>query len=212
MTERIALLGAESTGKTRLAQELADHLRRAGRQVIVIDEVLRHWCEREQRTPRADEQAGIAREQARRALEAEADVVIADTTPLMTAVYSDMLFDDTTLYDFALAHQRSYTATLLTGLDLPWVADGLQRDGPHVRVPVDAKVRAALEGAGLPFHVVYGQGPQRLTNALQTLGWVPPEGAVALTEGRRGAWQWVCDKCSDPACEHRLFQLRATTS
>jgi hypothetical protein len=34
---------------------------------------------------------------------------VADTTPLMTAIYSDMLFDDTSLYPFALEHQRTTT-------------------------------------------------------------------------------------------------------
>jgi hypothetical protein len=34
---------------------------------------------------------------------------VADTTPLMIAIYSDMLFDDKSLYDFALQHQRTTT-------------------------------------------------------------------------------------------------------
>lgn len=38
--------------------------------------------------------------------------------------------------------------TLLTATDLPWQADGAQPDGPHVRAPVDALVRAALQRSG----------------------------------------------------------------
>lgn len=164
---RIAILGAESTGKSCLAQELAAHYRGLGQRVHVADEVLRGWCIAQGRTPRPDEQRAIAEAQARLADEASsAAVVIADTTPLMTAVYSDMLFADRSLYPFALAHQRSYDLTLLTALDLPWVADGLQRDGAHVREPVDALVRAALASAGLAFQRVQGVGPQRLACAL----------------------------------------------
>jgi hypothetical protein len=81
---------------------------------------------------------GIATEQARAVEQAPPGWVVADTTPLMTAVYSHMLFDDDSLYPMALAHQALYDSTLVTGLDLPWVADGLQRDGPHAREPVDA--------------------------------------------------------------------------
>ena len=88
----------------------------------------------------------------------------------MTAVYSHMLFADESLYPMALAHQKHYDITLVTGLDLPWVADGLQRDGPQVRGPVDTLVRQALERSGIHYRVVYGQGPQRLNNALMALG------------------------------------------
>ena len=57
----------------------------------------------------------------------------ADTTALMIAVYSDLVFADTGLYDDALAAQRRVDLTLVTALDLPWLADGLMRDGAHVR-------------------------------------------------------------------------------
>jgi hypothetical protein len=67
-------------------------------------------------------------------------------------------------------------------------------------------VRAALQRAGVHYQVVYGTGPQRLQGALaalQGLGiacGVPPAPSV----GR--PWVWVCEKCSDPECEHRLFR------
>ncbi len=207
---RIALLGAESTGKTRLAADLAAALAAQGRAAAVVPEVLREWCVREGRTPEHHEQPAIANEQARRVLALEAaDVVIADTTPIMTAIYSHLLFDDESLYDFALAHQRLYDITLVTGLDLPWVADGLQRDGPHVREPVDALLRAALARAGVTWQVIYGSGDARVNNALDALAALA--GHRRSTPGfdqhspRPAAWAWSCEKCSDPACEHRLF-------
>ncbi len=208
----IALVGAESTGKTRLGTELTDHLRGRGLSVALVPEWLREWCDQAGRTPRADEQAAIAREQARRIEQACAEIVIADTTPLMTAVYSDMLFGDPSLHGFALARQKGYALTLVMGLDLPWVADGLQRDGPQVREPVDALLRAALEQAGIPYQVIYGSGPERLDHALKAM-----DGLTSMASGRPpaalrqppaptgDAWVWVCDKCSDPGCEHRLF-------
>ena len=195
---KLALLGAESTGKTALATGIAAHWRAQGHAVHAVGEYLREWCDREGRTPHPHEQPGIAQEQARRALQVPpGHWLVADTTPLMTAIYSAMLFDDASLYDFALQHQRHYDLTLVTGLDLPWVADGLQRDGPHVREPVDALVRAALDRAGVPYRVVYGQGPQRLANALFAMEALKRSG----TETR----PWTCEKCADPDCEHKLF-------
>jgi nicotinamide riboside kinase len=198
---RIALLGAESTGKTQLAQDLAAHFSALGRKAEWVPEALRDWCVREGRTPRPEEQMAIAQEQERRVDQAasRSQVVLADTTAVMVAIYSAMLFEDGSLYRFALERQRSYGVTLVTGLDLPWVADGLQRDGPHVREPVDSLVRDALAKADVPFRVVYGQGPDRLRNALAAI-----DSALAPAEAPRN-WTWSCEKCSDPECEHRLF-------
>jgi nicotinamide riboside kinase len=168
---KIALLGAESTGKTWLARDLATHYRGQGKSVAVVSEVLREWCQREGRTPRPEEQLPIAQEQESRvdAAAATSEVVIADTTALMVAIYSAMLFEDGTLYRFALERQRDYDHTLLTALDLPWIADGLQRDGPHVREPVDALIRSALSQAAVDYRVVYGSGSERLANALAAI-------------------------------------------
>lgn len=201
---RIALLGAESTGKTQLTQALAAALSERGHSVTVVPEVLRGWCERQDRTPHAQEQVAIAHEQARQALAADTDVVIADTTPLMTAVYSHLLFQDESLYEFALAHQSQYDLTLLTGLDLPWVADGLQRDGPQVREPVDALLRAALARTDVTWQVIYGSGPARLEAALRALA-AHTEYAQRADSHTATPWTWSCDSCSDAECEHRLF-------
>lgn len=206
----IAVLGAESTGKTALAGALAERLTQRGIAATQVPEYLREWCEREGRTPRPDEQAAIAAEQSRRiALAARNGVAVADTTALMTAVYSDLLFDDRSLYADALAAQAGYAMTLLTALDLPWVADGLQRDGPHVREPVDALVRAALGRGGVSYAVVHGSGGERLGNAWTALNLAAqseaPASRRAASRAREGGWQWSCEKCSDPVCEHRLF-------
>jgi nicotinamide riboside kinase len=220
----IAILGAESTGKTSLSLSLSDAIRaQSGRSVPVLPEVLRAWCAEAGRTPRHDEQAAIASAQARQldetlAVAPACNVVIADTTPLMTAIYSDLLFGDTTLYEAALAHQRRYALTVVCGLDLPWQADGIQRDGPHVRVPVDDAIRQALESAALPYQVVYGQGTDRCRNALNAIkniadsprtlcarGPFDPE-KVGSEGAEAPAVSWRCERCGDATCERRLFR------
>jgi nicotinamide riboside kinase len=167
----VALLGAESTGKSVLSLALRDALVGEGHDSVAVPEYLREFCDREGRTPRRDEQRAIAAEQTRR-IEAAAAVhavVIADTTALMIAVYSDQVFGDSGLYAEAEAWQRRCCTTLLTALDLPWQADSLQRDGPHVREPVDLKVRAALERAGCAWTLVEGFGEARTRAALSAL-------------------------------------------
>ena len=165
----VALLGAESTGKTTLARDLGTALAARGDAAVVVGEYLREFCDAEGRTPRREEQRAIAAERNRRieAAAAQAQVVVADTTAVMIAVYSEIVFGDTSLHVDAAAAHRAYDLTLLTALDLPWLPDGLQRDGPHVREPVDAKVRALLRDAGIAFSRVGGIGAARLQEALR---------------------------------------------
>src|ERR1700756_1481497 len=116
---RIAIVGAESTGKSVLAHALSDALTgEFGLRCAVVDEYLREWCDRHRRTPRPEEQQGIALEHARRIDAAAAqpglDVLVCDTTPLMVAVYSDMLFGDRSLDSIARACQQRMDSTLLT--------------------------------------------------------------------------------------------------
>lgn len=91
-------------------------------------------------------------------------------------------------------------ATLLLGLDLPSAAGG---------EAADARLREELQSTGVAYQVVYGTGAQRLHSALLALAaaGVLPAGLAPRQEdgGAARAWTWVCEKCSDPACEHRLF-------
>jgi len=221
MSTVIAIVGAECTGKSVLTPALAARIAaETGLRCAAIGEVLREWCDARQRTPRIDEQAGIAAEQQRRidAAAATHDVVVADTTPLMTAVYSEFIFGDASLTPAAVAVHRRCDATLLTALDVPWQADGVQRDGPHVREPVDRLLRALMREHGIGWSVVSGQGDARVDSALNAvtplLARVAAPGSglftrLAARDAAQPAWRWVCEKCDVPDCEHALRRARS---
>lgn len=200
---KIAILGAECSGKSTLSHALAAPLAAIYPEVNVIDEYLRTWCDRHGRPPQAHEQAHVAQTQAQRIQAASAACVIADTTPLVTAVYSDVLFNDPTLYPEAIAFQRTLDATLVMGLDVEWVADGIQRDGLAIRQRIDTRLREILLAHQLPFASVYGQGPRRTEAALGALTHADTKHHARQDTGP--PWVWVCDTCSDADCEHRLF-------
>jgi len=217
----IAVLGAESTGKSTLAVALAQHVAaQTGLAATHVDEHLRSWCEREGRTPRADEQRAIAQMQQERIAAAAAthDVVVADTTALMIAVYSRYVFGDHSLDDWAAqAHAMSVQHTLLSALDLPWVPDGLQREGDHVRAPIDALVRELLTTHRIGWSLVSGQGSERVQCAFDAVAPLlrssatPGSGLftrLAARDAAQPAWQWTCEKCDVPDCEHRLRAAR----
>jgi nicotinamide riboside kinase len=203
----IALLGAESTGKSTLALQLGEALTGRGHTVQIVSEYLREWCDAKERVPWQNEQADIANQQSLRiGLDTKKAVVIADTTALMTAVYSDYLFNDQSLYEEALAAQKGYDLTLLMGLDMPWVADGLQRDGPHVRDAVDALIRQALQRAEIAAPTIYGLGDVRLQAALDTaLQSISANISSQNQLNKRTTWKHFCDCCVDGECERQLF-------
>lgn len=199
----IGVVGAESTGKSVLVKELGRTLRERGVQVAVVPEYLRLFCQREQRTPRIDEQQSIAQAQTHAINEAaqRSAIVLADTTALMTAVYSEVIFGDTSLHPQALLDHARCDLTLLTALDLPWVADGLFRDGSQVRERVDDRIRALLQDGEVQHALVMGKGLRRQANALSCIEHLLNEPARRKRQSGATRWRWVCDNCDDGECE-----------
>ena len=205
----MSILGAESTGKTTLASEVAQQLQREGHDVALVSEYLREFCDTHGRTPLVHEQAGIAAEQARRIASAAQthELVIADTSALTIAVYSEQVFGDTSLYGAAIEAQRVHALTLLMALDLPWVADGLQRDGPHVRAPTDALLRAALQRGGIGYTVVSGSGAARSEAALRAVRHALQSPSALDEVTANPPWRRMCERCGDGDCERHAFLL-----
>jgi len=138
---RIACIGGESTGKSTLAQALA-----AAVHGIVVTEALRAFVEEHGRTPLREEQRSILLAQRLREEHAANQHphahVICDPATLMTAVYSQMYFDDDSLHDDAAVFARDYDALLWCRPDIPWVAEPGLHDGPQFRDQADALLAA----------------------------------------------------------------------
>ncbi len=167
MVSRIAILGAESTGKSTLAEALAAHYRTAW-----VPEYLREFVETFQRTPRADEQFMIATTQRQREKEAERHanrLLFCDTTPLMTMVYSEHYFGQADMALARLAAAYDYAATIVTAPTMPWVADGMQRESDEVRQKVHARLLCKLRDAGITYRLVDGCMQQR---EMQTIAYL----------------------------------------
>ena len=165
---RIALLGAECTGKTTLAIALAGQL-----PGLWLPERLREFCDEAGRTPRADEQAGLLAGQVERERQGLALAtarglgwVLSDSTPLATALYSAELFGDESLIAQAIEHQRGYALTLLADIDLPWEPDGIQRDGPQARAAFHSRLRRTLIAHAIAHVTVSGDHARHVATAL----------------------------------------------
>jgi NadR type nicotinamide-nucleotide adenylyltransferase len=166
---RVAILGAESTGKSTLAPALA-----ARYGTLWVPEYLREFVETRQRVPFEHDQVEIARTQRERedamaALPAARRYLFCDTTPLMTAVYSRIYWGRVPPDLLAMEAAHDYAYTLVAGLDLPWVPDGLQRESEEVREQVHACLLAVLRERGIPFTLLEGDLPQRLRQVEELL-------------------------------------------
>ncbi|MDO9114916.1 MAG: hypothetical protein Q7U63_14125 [Polaromonas sp.] len=123
-------------------------------------------------------------------------ILIADNPPLAT-VRQARAGALTGPRDFGF-HQ-----VLLMGLDLPAPAGVVA-----TQEAVDQQLRLTLANAEVPYTVVYGQGPQRLAQALGALQGLLADGkpsAPAAGGREHRPWVWACDTCSDPGCERRLL-------
>ena len=153
---RVALLGAESTGKSTLAQALA-----ARYGTRWVPEYLREFVDVHARVPRED---ALARDTRAR------HYLFCDTTPLMTAVYSRVYWGRVPHELLALEAAHDYAFTLVAAPDLPWVPDGLQRESEAVRLRVHAQLVEVLEARGIAFTLLTGELAARVAQVEALLG------------------------------------------
>ncbi|MCS0607494.1 ATP-binding protein [Massilia solisilvae] len=165
---RIVILGAESSGKSTLAEALAAHYG-----TVWVPEYLREFVETRGRVPFEEDQFGIARTQREREnalAERASRFLFCDTSPLMTAIYSRAYWNRVDAQLAALASAHDYALTLVAAPDVPWEPDGLQRDGIERRQEVHRMVIETLDERRIPFVQVGGDLPQRLRQVRGLLG------------------------------------------
>ncbi|MFL6710451.1 MAG: AAA family ATPase [Massilia sp.] len=166
--QRIAILGAESTGKSTLTGALA-----VAWHTVWVPEYLREFVETRQRVPFEDDQIGIARTQLERedalAASAAGPLLFCDTTPLMTAVYSQIYWGRVPPALDALAREHAYAMTFVAAPDGPWIPDGIQRESAAVRLQVHEALLARLDAQAIPFTLLTGALAARLEQAALSL-------------------------------------------
>lgn len=164
--KRIVLTGSESTGKSTLAAQLADHFH-----APLVPEFLRRYAdEHEGRLGPADVEA-IARGQIeledRIALESRlqrtartADLLILDTDLLSAVVYNHHYYGECPGWIDVEAGRRAADLYLLLEIDVPWIPDPL-RDRGDQREVMHKLFRDALEARRLPWVAIAGGWAER---------------------------------------------------
>jgi NadR type nicotinamide-nucleotide adenylyltransferase len=169
----VAVTGSECTGKTTLAARLAERFdapwsREYAREYVdlaarVLDETDVEPIARGQRD---GEQA--AEDEARRR---NAPVIVRDTDLVSTAVYSRHYYGTCPEWVSAAARERVADLYLLLWPDVPWVADGLNRDRPDdaARQEIHRIFRETLAAAGARVIDIRGDWQTREAAAIRAV-------------------------------------------
>ena len=166
--QRVALLGAESSGKSTLAEALARRY-----DTVWVPEYLREFVDTLKRVPHEQDQYGIALTQRAREDAAALDArrfLFCDTTPLMTALYSRVYWGRVDAQLAALDASHDYAWTFVTAPDTPWEPDGLQRESEEVRQQVHRMLVDTLTARGIGYTLLAGDLAQRLRQVEELLG------------------------------------------
>lgn len=179
MIKRIAITGVESTGKSTLARQLAEHYHSCW-----VPEYVREYLAAIQRPYQESDLGLIARGQ----LELENEKVreaqkflFCDTDLLVTYIWSVVKYGRCDAWIEKQLEQHRYHLTLLPDIDLPWEYDPL-REHPHQRPALFQRYQSELKRRKIPYAVVSGHGPQRLLNAIKIIHHHFPEAAILQAE------------------------------
>lgn len=159
---RVSVFGPESTGKTHLAERLAEHF-----QTVWVPEYARTLLELEGGEPRLEQMDVIVRGQiaSEDALARQARrLLVSDTDPLATTLWSEELFGHCSEQLRYEASRRVYDLTVLCDVDVPWVADPV-RYRPEGRRQFFERCRERLEEDGRRYIVVRGSWAERFEQA-----------------------------------------------
>lgn len=164
---RVVVTGSECTGKTTLAAALAKHYG-----VPWVAEYARQFVLEKGSAPVYADVAAIARGQI--ALEEAAaagagELLVQDTDLLSTVVYSRHYYGDCPGWVEAALAARMANLYLLAGTDVPWVADGEQRDRGHRREEMQELFRQALRARAAPTVEVGAAPDHRMAAATRAI-------------------------------------------
>lgn len=166
MTKKIALTGTESTGKTILTMQLAQHY-----QTVFVPDYSRNYIANLSRTYDYSDVLEIAKG------------IIAQEAKML-ALAKEMLFSDNDLINIKIWLQyyqwevpdwleeaivkNKPDLYLLCDVDIPWVADG-QRSNPHDREKLFSRFSKELKAVNANFRLVAGEGDERLQSAITSV-------------------------------------------
>jgi len=167
---KIALFGPESTGKTTLAKQLAEHFETVWTPEFARDYLQEKWnktqkiCEPEDLIPIAVGQTRLENE----SLLTANKFLFCDTNVLVTKVFSEVYYNFCDPILDKAARKHKYDLFFLTDIDVPWEKDDL-RDNPDDRIRTFEVFKNTLVENEKPYIILSGTADERFIKATQII-------------------------------------------
>lgn len=162
--KRVAIVGAESAGKTTLAAQLSQALT-----TVWMPEYGREFVDRKGGIPTLDESRILTEETLLRqnALAHQANrVLVCDTELIVLKVLADVHFGYSPQHILDGIEQQQFDLYLLADIDIPWVGDGVHREGVEVREAQHRQFKEELISRNISYHIISGSIEERLRKSL----------------------------------------------
>lgn len=163
---RVAILGAESTGKTTLARLLASHFN-----TVWVEEYARNYMQQNKTNYSANTIIEIAKKQLQKEEEScskATEFIFIDTEFIIAKGWCEDVFGFCPTWINNQISEHRYDLYLLTDNNLPWIADPV-RVNPERRDYFFTQYKNLLELNKLNYEIITGNEEDRLTNGINAI-------------------------------------------
>lgn len=163
---RIAITGPESTGKSTLAKQLAQHYH-----TLWVPEFAREYISSLNRPYQQEDILTIAKNQLKKENEIASKAnhfLFCDTELIVTKIWSEHSFKVCDEWILANINSHIYNLYLLCNIDLPWQFDP-QREHPHLREYFFQLYLNELKSRNFNYTIISGTNQSRFLNAIKAI-------------------------------------------
>ena len=163
---RIAITGPESTGKSTLAKQLAQHY-----QTLWVPEFARTYIDKLKQPYQQKDMLTIAKNQLKIENKTTAKAnkyLFCDTELIVTKIWSEHSFKVCDEWILNNINKNPYDLYLLCNIDLPWEYDPL-REHPHLREYFFNLYLNELKSRNFNYSIISGTNETRFQNAIKTI-------------------------------------------
>ena len=161
--KKIVLIGPESTGKTTLARQLAEHYK-----TVWVEEYAREYIKQLERPYKEKDLTEIAKGQIQKEeqkLSKANHYLFCDTDLLVLKIWSINSYQKCDDWILEQIQHRHYDLYFLCGIDTPWEYDP-QREHPDLRDYLYGFYKKELQQLGKNFVEIEGNQKSRLEKAI----------------------------------------------
>jgi nicotinamide riboside kinase len=165
-TRKIVITGPESTGKTLLTKQLAEHF-----SMPFISEIARDYVENLGRKYTKSDILKIAKlqiEAEEKILQQKPEYVFLDTDLVITKIWLLHLYGNSPKWIDRHLKENPAFYYLLCYYDIDWQYDPV-RENPNIREHLYRKYKQEIERLSINYSIIKGNGEQRFKNAIKAL-------------------------------------------